>query len=118
MSAGQAKAAAIPHERARTFLSFYDQHIHPYLPVVGRILDYGTHNPTLLYILLFPFLLVLSSIFGGLLVWGTMIALTLHYHIQQTALKKHQLYEKMTFEAQVRPRTIERAAALLTPCRS
>lgn len=92
--------AANPH---KAFV-FYDAHLHPFLAVLSRLIDYATmsENQTLLYVLLFPLLLLLSSIFGGFAVWAAMTAVTLHHYIRQTAHKKRRLFEAMTAQAQVR----------------
>ena len=98
MSAKSADGGAVnPHK----VLAFYDAHLHPFLAVLSRLIDYAAHHLTLLYVLLFPLLLVLSSIFGGFAVWVAMAAITMHHYIQATAHKKRQLCEAMTAQAQV-----------------
>lgn len=88
---------ANPHK----VLAFYDTHVHPFLDVLSRLIEYAKHHHTLLYVLLFPLLLVLSSIFGGFAVWAAMAAITMHHYIQATAHKKRALFEAMTAQAQV-----------------
>lgn len=97
---------ANPHK----VLAFYDTHVHPFLDVLSRLIEYAKHHHTLLYVLLFPLLLVLSSIFGGFAVWAAMAAITMHHYIQATAHKKRALFEAMTAQAQVHT-----LASLLVP---